>query len=69
MTVRELPLDVLTHEYARLEREPSTGYNVYHALKPYVLIQAAGYLKHIRGKSHNKSVYFRGQSRLYLNYA
>lgn len=65
MTIRKLPLDVLTHEHAYVEPEPSVGYNVYHASKPYVLVQAAGYLKHIRAKSHNKSVYFRGQSKLY----
>src|SRR6266849_5448848 len=65
MTIRNLPLDTLTHEHARLEPVPSVGYNVYHATKPFVLVQAAGYLKHIRAKSHNKSVYFRGQSKLY----
>jgi hypothetical protein len=65
MTIRSLPLDALTHEHAYLEPVPSVGFNVYHARKPYVLVQAAGYLKHIRAKSHNKSVYFRGQSKLY----
>jgi len=65
MTVRTLPLDALTHEHAYREPVPSVGFNVYHARKPYVLVQAAGYLKHIRAKSHNKSVYFRGQSKLY----
>lgn len=63
--IRPLPLDTLTHEHAHLEPVPSVGYNVYHAEKPYVLVQAAGYLKHVRAKSHNKSVYFRGQSKLY----
>ncbi len=65
MTIRRLPLDALTHEHAYLEPVPSVDYNVYHAKKPYVLVQAAGYLKHIRAKSHNKSVYFRGQNKLY----
>jgi FRG domain-containing protein len=65
MTIKRLPLDGLTHEHAYLEPVPSVGYNVFHAKKPYVLVQAAGYLKHIRAKSRNKSVYFRGQSKLY----
>jgi FRG domain-containing protein len=65
MAIRKLPLDRLTHEYARLEEVPSIGFNVYHVRKPYVLVQAAGYLKHVRAKSHGKSVYFRGQSKLY----
>lgn len=65
MTIRELPLDTLTHEHAFLEPDPSVGFNVYHAKKPFVLVQAAGYLKHVRAESDNKSVYFRGQSRLY----
>ena len=65
MTIRKLPLDGLTHEHASLEPMPSVGYNVYHAKKPFVLVQAAGYLKHIRAKSNNKSVFFRGQSKVY----
>lgn len=65
MPITKLPLDTLTHEHAYLEPVPSVGYNVFHATKPYVLVQAAGYLKHILAKSHNKSVYFRGQSKLY----
>jgi hypothetical protein len=44
---------------------PALGYNVYHITKPHVLVQAAGYLKHVRAQSHNKSVYFRGQRSLY----
>ena len=66
MTSRKLPLDTLTHERASLTPEPSVGYNVYHVTRPYVLVQAAGYLKHVRAKSQNKSVYFRGQSKLYM---
>ncbi len=65
MTIRKLPLDTLTHEHASLVPVSSVGYNVFHAKKPFVLVQAAGYLKHVRSKAHNKSVYFRGQSKLY----
>lgn len=66
MTIpRRLPLDGLTHEHAYLEPVPAVGFNVFHATKPFVLVQAAGYLKHVRAKSHNKSVYFRGQNKLY----
>lgn len=65
--IRKLPLDALTHRDAFLEPLPAIGYNVFHAKKSYVLVQAAGYLKHVRGKSHCKSVYFRGQSKLYPN--
>jgi hypothetical protein len=65
MSIRSLPLDALTHKHAYLEAVPSIGYNVYHVTKPYVLIQAAGYLKHVRALIHKQSVYFRGQSQLY----
>lgn len=65
MSIRKLPLDTLTHEHAYLEQDLSVDYNVYHVTKPQVLVQAAGYLKHVRAKSHGKSVYFRGQSKLY----
>jgi hypothetical protein len=63
--IRKLPLDGLSSEYASLEPDHTVGYNVYHVKKPFVLVQAAGYLKHIRAKSNGKAVYFRGQSRLF----
>lgn len=63
--MRKLPLDKLTHEHASLVSMPGIGCNVYHVKKPFVLVQAAGYLKHVRAKSNNKSVFFRGQGKLY----
>lgn len=65
MTIRKLPLDGLTSKYATLKPDASVGYNVYHVSKPFVLVQAAGYLKHVRAKAKKKAVYFRGQSRLF----
>ena len=65
MTIRKLPLDTLSHVHAELVPEPSVGYNVYHVNKPFVLVQAAGYVKHIQAKKSNKSVFFRGQSELF----
>jgi hypothetical protein len=66
MAIHKLPLEKLISEYASLEPVAAVGCNVYHVRKPSVLVQAAGYLKHLRAKSpHNKSVYFRGQSKLY----
>ena len=61
MTIRKLPLDDLSSDYASLEPVPAIGCNVYHVKKPFVLVQAAGYLKYVRAKSHNKAVFFRGQ--------
>src|ERR1035437_6513424 len=63
--IRSLPLDKLTHDHASLEPVPSIGCNVYHVKKPFALIQAAGYLKHVRAIQANKAVYFRGQAKLY----
>jgi hypothetical protein len=62
--IRRLPLDGLTHQYGTLEPDASVGYNVYHVHKPSALIQAAGYLKHLRAVNQ-KAVYFRGQETLY----
>ena len=64
MPIRTLPLDRLKSAHASLVPSPAIGCNVYHVTKPHVLIQAAGYLKHVRASS-NKSVYFRGQRTLY----
>lgn len=66
MPIRNLPLDALTSEHASSVPQPAIGLNVYHVRKPHVLIQAAGYLKHVRATSDKKSVYFRGQQRLHL---
>jgi hypothetical protein len=38
---------------------------VYHVSTPHLLIQAAGYLKHVYGKDKLTSVFYRGQSSLY----
>jgi hypothetical protein len=65
MTIRKLPLDTLSSEYAVLKPMPNVGYNAFHVSKPFVLVQAAGYLKHVRAKSGNKAVYFRGQSQIF----
>lgn len=65
MPIRTLPLDALTSEYGSLVPEAAIGCNVYHVTKPHVLIQAAGYLKHVRAASSKKSVFFRGQQKLY----
>jgi hypothetical protein len=60
-----LPLNKLTSDHASLVAMPKLGYDVFHITKPHVLVQAAGYLKHVRAQSNNKSVYFRGQRSLY----
>lgn len=65
MPIRKLPLDALTSQHASLIPLPEIGHNVYHVTKPHALIQAAGYLKYVRAKSSKKSVYFRGQQRIY----
>ncbi len=65
MKIKPLPLDSLTHKYGATVPLPTIGCNVFHATKPSVLIQAAGYLKHVRAQSHNRAVYFRGQDTLF----
>lgn len=40
---------------------------VYHVSTPHLLIQAAGYLKHVYGKGNARGIYFRGQSKLYAS--
>ena len=65
MSIRPLPLDGLTSKYATLEADEAVGYNVFHVKKPFVLVQAAGYLKHNRAQEKKKAVYFRGQNKLY----
>jgi len=41
------------------------GQVIFHARDTHALIQAAGYLKHVRGSKNSELVYFRGESKLY----
>jgi hypothetical protein len=63
--MRTLPLNVLTSPHATLVEMHGIDYKVFHITRPHVLVQAAGYLKHVRASSSAKSVYFRGQRSLY----
>jgi hypothetical protein len=48
---------------ARCEIDSASGAQVFHAIDPHALTQAAGYLKHRCAATEN--IHFRGQSRLY----
>ncbi|MDY1549853.1 FRG domain-containing protein [Luteibacter sahnii] len=41
------------------------GQLIFHVQDTHALIQAAGYLKHVRGSKNAELVYFRGESKLY----
>ena len=43
----------------------SQGQIIFHVQDTHTLIQAAGYLKHVRGNNNSEFVYFRGESKLY----
>lgn len=43
----------------------STGQTIFPVKDTHTLIQAAGYLKHVRGHNNSEQVYFRGETKLY----
>lgn len=61
----EYPLNKLSLRHASNQTDPTTGAQVLHVTRPHALIQAAGYLKHVRAAQFDKRVYFRGQRKLY----
>lgn len=58
-------LSKLTSPYGEWLEDKNEGKWVYHVATPHLLLQAAGYLKHVNGKSGATSVFYRGQHSLY----
>jgi len=58
-------LSKLTSPYGEWLEDTIEGKWVYHVTTPHLLLQAAGYLKHVNGKSGSTSVFYRGQHCLY----
>lgn len=63
--VRALQLDEYAKRNKLLIPAENDGYNFCHVTKPTELIQASGYLKYICAQKRKKSVYFRGQAKMY----
>jgi len=60
-----MSLQNLTIRDAEHVTDPVTGRHVYHVKDPHALVQAAGYLKHVRGRRNDEAVFFRGETRVY----
>ncbi|MCT0200204.1 FRG domain-containing protein [Synechococcus sp. CS-1325] len=58
-------LSKLVSEHGTWVKEDVSGIHVYDVSNQHVLVQAAGYLKHVWAKESVCSVFFRGQSKLY----
>jgi hypothetical protein len=60
-------LSKLTSRHGEWVTDAEHKIEVYHVRSPHLLIQAAGYLKHITGKDGLYGIHFRGQATLYGN--
>jgi hypothetical protein len=60
-------LSKLTSLYGEWVTDADHKIDVYHVRSPHLLIQAAGYLKHVTGKEGLYGIHFRGQATLYGN--
>ncbi|MEW6489482.1 MAG: FRG domain-containing protein [Thermodesulfobacteriota bacterium] len=58
-------LEKLTSRHGEYLLDTKENAMVYHVRRPHLLIQACGYLKHMHGKEHLTSVYYRGQCALH----
>lgn len=65
MSTNQFPLHNTDFQYGQVETDKESGQKVLHVSNPHTLVQAAGYLKHIRAAEQEKGVFFRGQRRLY----
>lgn len=65
MKPKNFPLSNLKNDSCQHRVDEATGLDVLDVTSPHALIQAAGYLKHIRAKETSMGVFFRGQTRLY----
>lgn len=59
-----MPLSKLNIRGNKAAANPQ-GQVIFHVRDTHTLIQAAGYLKHVRGSKNSELVYFRGESELY----
>lgn len=59
-----MPLSKLDIRGSKAVENPQ-GQLIFHVKDTHTLIQAAGYLKHVRGTKNGELVYFRGESELY----
>lgn len=59
-----MPLSKLNIRGNKAAANPQ-GQVIFHVQDTHTLIQAAGYLKHVRGSKNAELVYFRGESKLY----
>ncbi len=58
-------LSKLRSKYGDWVKDAASGMDVYHVRNPHVLVQAAGYLKHVTALGAPLAVFYRGQTKLH----